>query len=124
MKPNLYLPVIALALLLFTVWNVYGKQNHVVSPAIQAWEYKSIVIVRPAKSNNDWSDWAEVTGEQVKTLPLPVMVPKKAKELGEQGWELISATAVSNNAGGSGNAGYNDLAGFTSQIIYWFKRPK
>ena len=94
------------------------------TPAVQAWEYKTIVIVRSAKSNADWSDWVEVTDEQVKTLSKPVMVPKRAKELGEQGWELISVTPVSNNAGGSGNTGYNDLSGFTSQIIYWFKRPK
>lgn len=124
MKTKIYLSGIALALLLFTVWNVYGKQNPVNTPAVQAWEYKCIVIVRAAKSNADWSDWAEVTGEQVKTLSQPVMVPKKAKELGDQGWELISVTPVSNNAGGSGGSGYNDLSGFTSQILYWFKRPK
>lgn len=89
-------------------------------PAAIKWEYKTIVIVRPARSNADWSDWAEGTGAESKTLPLPVSVPKRANELGEQGWELFSMTSVSNNATGT----QGDLAGFTSQIVYWFKRPK
>ena len=123
MKPILYLPLIVLGILFCTVWNVYGKEKNKI-PAVQTWEYKSIVIVRPARSNADWSDWAEINGEQSMTLPLPVSVPRKAKELGEQGWELVSITPISNNAGGPGNSGYNDLAGFTGQIMYWFKRPR
>ena len=117
MNRKFYLPLIAGIVLLSTVWVVYGKQQKA-APANQAWEYKTIVIVRPAQSNANWSDWADVSGDVVKTLSLPVAVPKKAKELGEQGWELVSITPVSNNAGGT------DLAGFTSQIMYWFKRPK
>lgn len=123
MKPVVYLPLIVTIILFCTVWNVYGKEKNKV-PAAQSWEYKVIVIVRPAQSNATWSDWAEISGEQSRTLQLPVSVPKKAKELGEQGWELVSITPISNNAGGSGSSGYNDLSGFTSQIMYWFKRPR
>ncbi len=119
MKRKFYLPLIVGIAFLSIVWVVYGKQQKA-SSSNQAWEYKSIVIVRPANSNANWSDWAEVTGDVVKTLPMPVSVPKKAKELGEQGWELVSITPVSNNAGSTGS----DMAGFTSQIMYWFKRQK
>ena len=117
MKRKFYLPLIIGIITLSTVWVVYGKQQKA-AVANQAWEYKTIVIVRSAQSNSNWSDWAEVSGDVIKSLSLPVAVPKKANELGEQGWELVSITAVSNNAGGT------DLAGFTSQISYWFKRPK
>ena len=120
MKRKLYLPLIAGIVLLSTVWAVYGKQQKA-APVNQAWEYKTIGIARSAQSNADWSDWAEISGDAIKTLPLPVSVPKKAKELGEQGWELVSITPISNNAGGAGGS---NLAGFTSQIMYWFKRPK
>jgi len=51
-------------------------------------------------------------------------MPKKENELGSQGWELVAVTPISSNAGGSGTSGYNNLAGFTSQILYVFKRPK
>ena len=117
MNRKFYLPLFAGIVLLSTVWVVYGKQQKTAA-VTQAWEYKSIVIVRSAQSNANWADWAEVSGDVVKTLPLPVAIPKKAKELGEQGWELVSITPISNNAGAT------DLAGFTSQINYWFKRPK
>ena len=117
MNRKIYLPFIIAFFVFLTTWVVYGQEQKNTSER-QSWEYKSIVMVRSAKSNADWSDWAEVSGEDVKTLPLPVSVPKRAKELGEQGWELVSVTAISNNAGGT------DLAGFTSQLVYWFKRPK
>ena len=120
MKRNYYLPLIIGIVLISVVWAVYGKQQKAAT-SNQAWEYKTIVIVRSAQSNATWSDWAEVSGDVVQTLSLPVAVPKKAKELGEDGWELVSITPVSNNAGGAGGS---DLAGFTSQIMYWFKRPK
>ena len=120
MNRKLYLPLMIGIIAFSTVWVVYGKQQKA-APVNQAWEYKTIVIVRSAQSNATWSDWAEVSGDAAKTLSLPVSVPKKAQELGEQGWELVSITPISNNAG---SATGSDLAGFTSQIMYWFKRPK
>jgi hypothetical protein len=115
MNKKLYLPIIIAALVL-TMWIVYGKGQKN-TPGRQAWEYKSIIIVRSAKTNAEFSDWAEISGEVVKQLPLPVSVPAKAKDLGDQGWELVSVTPISNNT-------CPDCGGFTSQIIYWLKRPK
>jgi hypothetical protein len=45
--------------------------------------------------------------------------------LGSDGWELVSAAPVSSFAG-SASAGNSDmaLAGATSEMLYWFKRPK
>jgi hypothetical protein len=122
MNRKLYIPLI-IAALVFIVWKVNGEDRKN-TPGPQTWEYKTIVIVRPAKSNAEWSDWGEISGETVKALPPPVSVSKKMKELGEEGWELVSVTAISNNSGGSGTSGYADLAGFTSQLNYWFKRSK
>lgn len=119
---KVYLPLIISAVVILGIFVAYGQGQK--SPGVQAWEYKSITIVRSAQSNSVWSDWVEVTGDIVKTLPLPVSVPKRSKELGEQGWELVSITPISNNAGGFSNSGANDLAGFTSSLMYWFKRPK
>jgi hypothetical protein len=84
-----------------------------------AWEYTSVIIVRPARSNADFTSWPMVTPDgQVEELGMPISVPTKAAELGAEGWELFSITPISNNVGG------DDLAGFTSQLMYWFKRPK
>jgi hypothetical protein len=121
MKRKYLLALIICCFLFGGIWVAYG-QGQKEKASITKWEYKCIVIVRQGRSNADWSDWAEMTGTEVKTLALPVAVPKRASELGEQGWELFTITPVSNNAGGANSS--SDLAGFTSQILYWFKRPR
>ena len=116
MNKKFYLPltiVVTIALSFF----VYGRDQRN-SPVVQTWEYKSLIIVRGAStSNGEFTAWGEITGETLKQLPLPVSIPAKAQELGTQGWELISVVPVSNHVG-------NGNAGFTSQINYFFKRPK
>lgn len=54
----------------------------------------------------------------------------KSKELGDQGWELVSVTSFSSYA----HPGHKEMnphgyttpswAGYTDGIVYWFKRPK
>ena len=115
MNKRYYLPLMIVALIFLTAWAVYGQEQR--NTVKQKWEYKSVTIVRSAFSNADFSAWAEASGQSVKQLPLPVSMLVKAKELGEEGWELVSVTPVS---------GFScpDCAGFTSQLNYWFKRPK
>ena len=115
--------LIVAGLVLLFVFTIYGKEKKN-TPESRSWEYKSILIARQAASNAEWSKWIEVSGEVITSLPLPVSMPKKENELGSQGWELVAVTPISSNAGGSGTSGYNNLAGFTSQILYVFKRPK
>lgn len=87
----------------------------------QRWEYRSIFIVRPAQSGAQFTSWAEVLPDgTIKELPLPVSAGTKANQLGNDGWELVSIVPMSANACGTNG----DCAGFTSQVMYWFKRPK
>jgi len=69
----------------------------------------------------------ELAGDRSQMIE--VQMHLKAKELGDQGWELVSVTPVSGATGGSnicnGDRGcYSDYAGFTDGLEYWFKRPK
>jgi hypothetical protein len=92
--------------------------------ATQHWEYRSFIIVRPVKTGAQFTSWADVLPDgTVKELPLPVSAGIRANQLGNEGWELVSIVPMSaNSCGGSTVDG--DCAGFTSQIMYWFKRPK
>jgi hypothetical protein len=60
------------------------------------------------------SDWTySEDGKEIGTLDLVV----KLRELGDAGWELVSAVPMSGGTGG-------DWAGFTSHVVWMFKRPK
>ena len=99
-----------------------GAQNAFMQRATgQRWEYRSMIIVRPAQTGAQFTSGAEILPDgTVKDLPLPVSAGARANQLGNEGWELISIVPMSNNACGNGG----DCAGFTSEIMYWFKRPK
>jgi hypothetical protein len=116
MNKKFYLPFIIAISVVLSFFAVYGRQQKSSSP-MQTWEYKAIIIGRSATNLADFSTWAEATGATVKELPLPVSMPTKAQELGAQGWELVSVAPVSSHVA-------NGTAGFTDQIIYWFKRTK
>jgi len=116
MNKKYFFPAVIAVIALLTFFAAYAKQQRNNLP-MQAWEYTSLIIARGAINNGQFSVWYEATGENVKELSLPVSVPAKAQELGNQGWELISVTPVSNHTS-------TGTAGFTSQIIYIFKRPK
>lgn len=76
------------------------------------------------------SGFTQGSAEGLKRLPGKVSMESKAKELGDQGWELVSVTPVSGATGGRNICGdnptgcYSDYAGFTDGLEYWFKRPK
>jgi hypothetical protein len=115
MNKTFYPPLMIVALIFLTVWALYGQEQS--NTVKQTWEYKSVMIVRAAMVNADFSDWFESSGQTVKQLASPVSIPAKTKELGDQGWELVSVTPISNNL-------CQECGGFTSQINYYFKRPK
>ena len=86
----------------------------------QKWEYKVLSRFRTAdyrdllKNDIDVSDW--VYAEDGKDIGKQDLV-QKLREFGDAGWELVSAVPLS---GGTGD----NFAGFTSNVIWTFKRPK
>ena len=113
MKNKLYLSLVVIALLCLVGWTGYAQAQRSNSVR-QAWDYKWISVGRVVESGGTWSVWAE----DDKPLRGPVTIASKIKELGDQGWELLSVTPISNNSCPQG------CAGFTSQVTYFFKRPK
>jgi len=127
-KDGVFKSLIVVALVCLAGWVAYGDGQKS-PPARPAWEYKSIVITRgvsaeevgsQARHADTFSIWAEVSADGPKVLPLPVSVSARARELGDQGWELVAVAPMSSLVGTRG-ASYG---GFTTEIVYWFKRPK
>ncbi len=87
----------------------------------QKWEYKVILRYRTAKDDERGyvfgiavSDWLyKEDGKEAGSLDMVA----KLKELGESGWELVSVVPQSTSVGEA-------YAGFTSEVIWLFKRPK
>jgi hypothetical protein len=49
-------------------------------------------------------------------------IAAKIRELGDQGWELVAVTPISNQAAGTGTQqGYADLAGFYESGVLLFR---
>lgn len=121
MNKKIYLPLLIAVLVVFTIWVSYGRapKNN---PVTQKWEYKRISVFADPSDMTTYTQWTEFDGAQTKQLPTPVSTPIKTNELGEQGWELISVTPISNYL----RLGYTStvLLGATSRIDYWFKRAK
>ena len=115
MNGRVFLLLIVVAALCIAGWTAKAQLQRS-NAARQTWEYKSVSVARAVQINGAWSVWAE----DDKPLPGPVTISAKIKELGEQGWEMISATPLSSHSCG----GAGDCAGFTSQVTYYFKRPK
>lgn len=116
--------VLGAAAIFLGVWPQPAEMQRTTTPR-QMWEYRSISIVRASQTGAPFTIWNEVSPDgTAKELPLPVNVPARAKQLGEEGWELVSIVPISNNVCGGGATNASSCAGFTSQIMYWFKRPK
>lgn len=120
MKNRLYLSlgVVALCLAGCTPPNTQSEKS---SSAKQTWEYKQLQITRRVGSEKSTGlQYAESPSwtEDDKEIPAAVNMVSKAKELGDQGWELVSVTAIPGIAAPSGS-----YAGFADVVVYWFKRP-
>jgi hypothetical protein len=110
MKNKLNLAIVIVALLSVAGWTAHAQLQKS-SSARQTWDYKSIVLTRTiARPDFTWA-------EDGKELPGSPNMVLKAKELGDQGWELVTITPLASQTG----EGYT---GFTNNILYWFKRPK
>jgi hypothetical protein len=119
------LPFMALAVLAgFAFLGVQGAPAR--GTATTKWEYRTISVVRAAEHGAEWTRWFETATEGRRELPRPVDTQAKIAALGEEGWELVGVTPISSNTGGHTTQGYgsSDMAGFTSQLSYFFKRPK
>lgn len=83
------------------------------------WEYKIIARDRgfdvdKSKKNLPWMMATDWDIDMEKILPT----------LGDEGWELVAITSRSGYLGGNTTISYNDYAGFTSNEIWVFKRPR
>jgi len=83
------------------------------------WEYKTIIRSRGWARDKDSSrgDWMKGTEWNLK-------ITTKLEELGEQGWELVTVISRSSYLGSHTYSGTDDYAGFTSDEVWVFKRPK
>jgi hypothetical protein len=114
-----YLAAILIAAITFVFLTMYGQNNTQVPS--NKWDYKAITIFR-TQGETAWSQWFETSGDVQNSLPLPVSPIKRVRELGMQGWELVSVTPLSGASGGTGTSGYSDIAGFTTHVTYYLKR--
>jgi hypothetical protein len=87
--------------------------------SMQRWEYKTFLRSRgfdqdkrlpkaPWQVGTDWD----------------VDIDKVLMELGNDGWELVAVTPRSSYLGGGPTVGGNNFAGFTSNELWVFKRPR
>ena len=86
---------------------------------LQKWEYKTLVYRRGFK-NSCGEIFATLSDKNRGLLePSKWLSDEKFSldELGDEGWELINALSISDYGGAEG-------AGFTTQVLYLFKRPK
>ena len=112
MKKRVYLSLVVVALLCVVGWTAHAQLQKSIS-ARQAWEYKAILISNFEAPGNWFEDGRQLAGV--------ANMQTKSKELGDQGWELVSVTPMSSmtSIGGEGTIG-----GVTTGMIFWFKRPK
>jgi hypothetical protein len=96
-----YAPMLLLvvSVAIVSAWTVSGQG---VKP-VQTWEYKALVYNVSGSSGTLYEDGKPVSGTPISRAP----------ELGAQGWELITMTALQI---GSVNP--------SPQYLYWFKRPR
>ena len=109
MKNKFWLTII-FVLVSLASWTAHAQLQKSGSQR-QTWEYKAVVLNRTILHPE--FTWMEDS----KELPGAPNMVLKAKELGDQGWELVSITPLSSQTG----EGYT---GFTNSILYWFKRSK
>jgi hypothetical protein len=89
--------MVTAALVVLFVWDAGGQG----AKPVQMWDYKSLVMTVGPGPVALYEDGKPASGTPVSRIP----------ELGQQGWELVTMTAVAPAGGGL-------------QYAYWFKRPK
>ncbi len=115
-----YLTAIFIVAIFLVFLTMYGQNNSAPATA-KKWDYKAITIFRTS-GETAWSQWFETSGDTQIPLPQPVSPTKRLRELGMQGWELVSVTPLSASSGGRGTQGYSDIAGFTTHVTYYLKK--
>jgi hypothetical protein len=90
---------------------------------MQKWEYMFLVRSRGFSTDKDHPKAPWQVGSNWN-----VDMDKKLAELGDQGWELVTVSPRSSYLGGReviGGGGVTlDYAGYTSEEVWVFKRPK
>ena len=103
---------------------------------MQKWEYKTLYRMRTTRLQDNvlWGDEWYAWLEDDKEISNKTDIDIKIRQLGEQGWELVTVAPRSGMAGGIHSAKNilggrlpspsSDFAGFSSEELWVFKRPK
>ena len=91
---------------------------------MQKWEYYSVMLKRiptPKEllSLQPWGDyehWTHYDREAQEWVSANKWWLNTQRELGEAGWELVSAVSVASGYG-------EDYCGNTTELLFYFKRP-
>lgn len=86
---------------------------------MQKWEYRTISRTRGWKEPQGRERWHRASSWNQN---IEAMLP----QLGEEGWELVAISSRSSTLGGyfTTSIGSGDMAGFTDEETWVFKRPK
>ena len=89
---------------------------------MQKWEYKTVrrdrVWQETRSQNNKRAEW-------LVAAEWDVNIQTELTRLGEEGWELVAVAPRSSYLGSYHADGYSrDMAGFTDQETWVFKRPQ
>lgn len=98
MKHGIDRAVAVVVLAVAFAWSIQTARQTSARPsgaARQGWEYRTVVTAR-TDIREDYSIWFE----DGKELPKRVDMNVKRKELGEQGWELVSVVAIADTPWG------------------------
>ena len=104
---------------------------------MQKWEYLNVNRTRGFSAQSkkalyliggDWNYWIWPKGAKEGKKWEGDLITDLFCELGDQGWELVTASPRSSycgyyESGGAVNAN-GDFAGFTDMEVFMFKRPK
>jgi len=106
---------------------------------MQKWEYKTLVRQRSwdvvPNQNRCYATRWNVLEEDTTQLPESITLIERAKQLGEEGWELVAVVPFSSVLGGThieeehsrrpvAVSFSQDYAGFTTEEKWVFKRPR
>src|SRR5690349_12995226 len=91
-RTHVSLLVAAIAVVCAVHWAAPAhSQPTAATPPRPVWEYKAILLTRSVGSEFAWAE----DGQALEGTPNMIA---KAKELGEQGWELVTVTPVSSES--------------------------
>jgi hypothetical protein len=125
MRNRPYFSVVACVLLCLAGWAAYG-QGQRSGYVRQAWEYKILIWGRHVKYDYTTGGWTRASEDGKALSPFDPGRVQTLAELGNQGWELVSAAPRSSQIllSEPGATIPKIAPGVTTEEVWIFKRPK